>query len=393
MNNIFSNTKEAFSLKSNFELNRAYFLFKIIGNQSVVKLMTSLTNFSLKFNLPVTPVIKATVFDHFCGGVSQEDCIPVIEKLYKKNVCSVLDFSTEGFINEIEFDNCLNKKLSIIDFIKNKNEVPFAVFKPTCLGSTDLFIKMSSGLALTDSENDSWSRVVDRFEKVCEKAFSENVKILIDAEEVDVQKAIDDLAIVMMRKFNKSNPVVFNTVQLYRKDRLKYMRELLKNNKNKDIQFGLKLVRGAYMEKERKIAISKGIESPICDSKTETDNNFNRGVDFVFDNLNRISFVCASHNEDSILKVMDIMKKRKIKHNDQRVWFGQLFGMSDNISFNLGQKKYNTFKILPFGSVKNLMPYLIRRAQENTSVRGQTGRELQLILNEKKRRKKANLSF
>ena len=393
MNNIFSNTKEAFSLKSNFELNRAYILFKIIGNQSVVKLMTSLTNFSLKFNLPVTPVIKATVFDHFCGGVSQEDCIPVIEKLYKKNVCSVLDFSTEGFINEIEFDNCLNKKLSIIDFIKNKNEVPFAVFKPTCLGSTDLFIKMSSGLALTDSENDSWSRVVDRFERVCEKAFSENVKILIDAEEVDVQKAIDDLAIVMMRKFNKSNPIVFNTVQLYRKDRLKYMRELLKNNKNKDIQFGLKLVRGAYMEKERKIAMNKGIESPICDSKTETDNNFNRGVDFVFDNLNRISFVCASHNEDSILKVMDIMKKRKIKHNDQRVWFGQLFGMSDNISFNLGQKKYNTFKILPFGSVKNLMPYLIRRAQENTSVQGQTGRELQLILNEKKRRKKANLSF
>ena len=393
MNNIFSNTKEAFSLKSNFELNRAYFLFKIIGNQSVVKLMTSLTNFSLKFNLPVTPIIKATVFDHFCGGVSQEDCIPVIEKLYKKNVCSVLDFSTEGFINEIEFDNCLNKKLSIIDFIKNKNEVPFAVFKPTCLGSTDLFIKMSSGLALTDSENDSWSRVVDRFERVCEKAFSENVKILIDAEEVDVQKAIDDLAIVMMRKFNKSNPIVFNTVQLYRKDRLKYMRELLKNNKNKDIQFGLKLVRGAYMEKERKIAMNKGIESPICDSKIETDNNFNRGVDFVFDNLNRISFVCASHNEDSILKVMDIMKKRKIKHNDQRVWFGQLFGMSDNISFNLGQKKYNTFKILPFGSVKNLMPYLIRRAQENTSVQGQTGRELQLILNEKKRRKKANLSF
>lgn len=393
MNNIFSNTKEAFSLKSNFELNRAYFLFKIIGNQSVVKLMTSLTNFSLKFNLPVTPVIKATVFDHFCGGVSQEDCIPVIEKLYKKNVCSVLDFSTEGFINEIEFDNCLNKKLSIIDFIKNKNEVPFAVFKPTCLGSTDLFIKMSSGLALTDTENDSWSRVVDRFEKVCEKAFSENVKILIDAEEVDVQKAIDDLAIVMMRKFNKSNPIVYNTVQLYRKDRLKYMRELLKNNKNKDIQFGLKLVRGAYMEKERKIAMNKGIESPICDSKTETDNNFNRGVDFVFDNLNRISFVCASHNEDSILKVMDLMKKRKIKHNDQRVWFGQLFGMSDNISFNLGQKKYNTFKILPFGSVKNLMPYLIRRAQENTSVQGQTGRELQLILNEKKRRKKANLSF
>ena len=393
MNNIFSNTKEAFSLKSNFELNRAYFLFKIIGNQSVVKLMTSLTNFSLKFNLPVTPIIKATVFDHFCGGVTQEDCISVIEKLYKKNVCSVLDFSTEGFINEIEFDNCLNKKLSIIDFIKNKNEVPFAVFKPTCLGSTDLFIKMSSGLALTDSENDSWSRVVDRFEKVCEKAFSENVKILIDAEEVDVQKAIDDLAIVMMRKFNKSNPIVFNTVQLYRKDRLKYMRELLKNKKNKDIQFGLKLVRGAYMEKERKIAMNKGIESPICDSKTETDNNFNRGVDFVFDNLNRISFVCASHNEDSILKVMDIMKKRKIKHNDQRVWFGQLFGMSDNISFNLGQKKYNTFKILPFGSVKNLMPYLIRRAQENTSVQGQTGRELQLILNEKKRRKKANLSF
>jgi len=387
LNNFFSNTKEAFSLKSNFELNRAYFLFKIIGNQSVVKLMTSLTNFSLKFNLPVTPIIKSTVFDHFCGGITQEDCVPVIDKLYKKNVYSVLDFSTEGFVNEIEFDNCLNKKLSIIDFIKNRNEVPFAVFKPTCLGSTDLFVKMSSGLKLSNSENDSWCRVVKRFEKVCEKAFFENVKILIDAEEVDVQKAIDDLAIMMMRKFNKSVPIVFNTVQLYRKDRMQYIRDLLKNDKNKGIQFGLKLVRGAYMEKERKIAKNKGIDSPICNSKIETDDNFNKAIDFVFENLNKISFICASHNEDSVLRVMNIMKEKKIKNNDPRVWFGQLFGMSDNISFNLAHNKFNTFKILPFGSVKNLMPYLIRRAQENTSVQGQTGRELQLILNEKKRRR------
>ena len=386
MNNLFSDTKEAFSLKSNFELNRAFFLFKIIGNSTFVKLSTSLTNFALKFHLPVTPIIKATVFDHFCGGVSEEDCIPVINKMFIKNVYSVLDFSTEGFNSEKEFDDCLRKKISIIEFAKNRKEIPFAVFKPTCLGSTDLFKKVSKFEKLNELENDSWNRVIQRFDKVCCKAFKQNIKILIDAEEVEVQNAIDELAIKMMRKYNLSSPIVYNTVQMYRKDRLSYLGELISNQLNDGVIFGLKLVRGAYMEKERNLAVSMNVESPICDSKDDTDKNFNSGLDFVFNNLNRISFVCASHNEDSILKVMNMMESKKLKSNDNKIWFGQLYGMSDNISFNLASKNYNTFKILPFGSVKNLMPYLIRRAEENTSVQGQTGRELQLILKERKRR-------
>ncbi|MDC6480474.1 proline dehydrogenase family protein [Flavobacteriaceae bacterium] len=386
MNNLFSDTKEAFSLKSNFELNRAFFLFKIIGNSTFVKLSTSLTNFALKFHLPVTPIIKATVFDHFCGGVSEEDCIPVINKMFKKNVYSVLDFSTEGFNLEKEFDDCLKKKTSIIEFAKNRKEIPFAVFKPTCLGSTDLFKKVSKFEKLNELENDSWNRVIQRFDKVCSKAFKQNIKILIDAEEVEVQNAIDELAIKMMRKYNLTSPIVYNTVQMYRKDRLTYLGEMISNQSNDGVIFGLKLVRGAYMEKERNLAVSMNVESPICDSKDDTDKNFNSGLDFVFNNLNRISFVCASHNEDSILKVMNMMESKKLKSNDNKIWFGQLYGMSDNISFNLASKNYNTFKILPFGSVKNLMPYLIRRAVENTSVQGQTGRELQLILKERKRR-------
>ena len=386
MNNLFSDTKEAFSLKSNFELNRAFFLFKIIGNSTFVKLSTSLTNFALKFHLPVTPIIKATVFDHFCGGVSKEDCIPVINKMFIKNVYSVLDFSTEGFNSEKEFDDCLRKKTSIIEFAKNRKEIPFAVFKPTCLGSTDLFKKVSKFEKLNELENDSWNRVIQRFDKVCSKAFKQNIKILIDAEEVEVQNAIDELAIKMMRKYNLTSPIVYNTVQMYRKDRLSYLDEMISNQLNDGVIFGLKLVRGAYMEKERNLAVSMNVESPICDSKNDTDKNFNSGLDFVFNNLNRISFVCASHNEDSILKVMNMMESKKLKSNDNKIWFGQLYGMSDNISFNLASKNYNTFKILPFGSVKNLMPYLIRRAEENTSVQGQTGRELQLILKERKRR-------
>lgn len=386
MNNLFSDTKEAFSLKSNFELNRAFFLFKIIGNTTFVKLSTVLTNFALKFHLPVTPIIKATVFDHFCGGVSEEDCVPVINKMFDKNVHSVLDFSTEGFDSEKEFDDCLRKKISIIEFAKNKKEIPFAVFKPTCLGSTDLFKKVSKFENLNDSENDSWNRVIQRFDQVCSKAFKENIKILIDAEEVEVQNAIDDLAIKMMRKYNLKTAIVYNTVQMYRKDRLTYLNEMISNQLNNGVIFGLKLVRGAYMEKERNLAVSMNIESPICDTKNETDKNFNSGLDFVFNNFERISFVCASHNEDSILKVISMMELKNLKSNDSSVWFGQLYGMSDNISFNLASKNFNTFKILPFGSVRNLMPYLIRRAEENTSVQGQTGRELQLILKERKRR-------
>ena len=385
MNNIFSNTKDAFSIKTDFELLRAHFLFKIIENRFLVKIGASLINFSLKFYIPITPLIKVTVFNHFCGGVSESDCNPVINKMYDKNVCSVLDFSTEAFKNETEFDKCFKKKLSVIDFIKNRVDIPFTVFKPTCLGRLGLFEKVSSDKKLNVMEEEEWGRVQFRFEGVCQKAFDNNVKILIDAEEVSFQKAIDDLALKMMIKFNREKAIVYNTIQMYRWDRLDYMNNILSDHS--DIIFGFKLVRGAYMEKEREIANRLKIKSPICKDKESTDMNFNLAIDLVFNNLDRISFVCGSHNEASILKIMKMMTEKNIDKNDDKIWFGQLYGMSDNISFNLGIKGYNVFKILPFGPVRNLIPYLIRRAEENTSVKGQIGRELQLILNERKRRK------
>ncbi len=385
MNSIFSNTKEAFSLKTNFELLRAKFLFMIIENKFLVKITTSLTNFALKYHFPVTPLIKISVFNHFCGGISEIDCNPVIKKMFDKNVSSVLDFSTEAFETEFEFDKCFKKKLSIINFIKNRSEIPFAVFKPTCLGNIRLFEKMTLNQSLNQSELKKWSKVVKRFEGVCQNAYDNNIKILIDAEESFVQGAIDDLAIKMMLKFNMKKPTVYNTVQMYRWDRLDYMKNLLNNNSG--IIFGFKLVRGAYMEKERDIAKKMKINSPICSNKAATDLNFNNGLDFVFKNLNKISLVCGSHNESSILKIMKMMSDKKMSKKDNKIWFGQLYGMSDNITFNLAKNGYNVFKILPFGPVKNLMPYLIRRAEENSSVKGQTGRELQLILKERKRRK------
>lgn len=385
MDSIFSNTREAFTLKTNFELTRAKFLFKIIQNKFLVKIGTLLTNFSLKFYLPVTPIIKLTVFNHFCGGVSELDCNPAIKKMFKKNVCSVLDFSTEAFKTEFEFDKCFKKKIAIIEFIKNRPEIPFAVFKPTCLGDINLFKKITLNETLNVEELGKWKRVIDRFEGICQKAFDYNVKILIDAEETFVQKAIDDLAIKMMLKFNMRTPIVYNTIQMYRWDRLDYLENLLNNYDR--IIFGLKLVRGAYMEKERDIAKKLKIISPICSDKEATDLNFNNGLDLVFNNLNKISLVCGSHNEISVLKIIKMMYENGVSENDDRIWFGQLYGMSDNITFNLSKKGYNVFKILPFGPVKNLMPYLIRRAEENSSVKGQTGRELQLILKEIKRRK------
>ena len=389
MKSIFSNTKDAFSLKTDFELLRAKFLFNIIQNKFFVKLGTSLTNFSLKFNLPVTSIIKFFVFNHFCGGISEQDCDPTVKKMFDKNVSSVLDFSTEAFKTEDEFDSCYKKKLSIIEFIKNRNEIPFAVFKPTCLGNIHLFEKVTSGISLNPIENAEWNRVVKRFQGVCQKAYDNNVKILIDAEETLVQKAIDDLAVKMMLKYNKDKTIVYNTIQMYRWDRLDYMKKLLKNNTG--ITFGFKLVRGAYMEKERELAAIMKIKSPICKDKSATDLNFNKGLDFVFNNINKISLVCGSHNEASVLKIMSMMSKNGVLKNDDKIWFGQLYGMSDNITFNLAKEGFNVFKILPFGPVKNLMPYLIRRAEENSSVQGQTGRELQLILNEIKRRKSVNI--
>ncbi|WP_026710532.1 proline dehydrogenase family protein [Flavobacterium filum] len=387
MEKIFDNTQIAFSLKSDTELDRAYFLFKMIDSEPLVRIGTAVTNFALKAHLPVEGLIRASVFDHFCGGVSEDDCLPVMEKMYTKKVCSVLDYSVEGKEEEAQFDAALTKTLKIIDFAKDKASIPFAVFKPTGFGRFALYEKVGNKEALTESEQTEWNRVVARYEEVCQKAFENDVPLLIDGEESWMQDAADDLALTMMKKYNKQKPIVFNTLQLYRWDRLDYLKKIHQEATAEGFYIGMKLVRGAYMEKENKRAEEMGYPTPICASKQASDDNYDATVSYMIDNIDRMAIFAGTHNELSSYKLMELMKTKGIAPNDQRIWFGQLYGMSDNISFNLAANGYNVAKYLPFGPVRDVMPYLIRRAEENTSVAGQTSRELMLIKKERERRK------
>jgi proline dehydrogenase len=387
MNRIFEDTSTAFSLKSDSELERAYFLFKMIANEPLVKIGTAMTNFALKARLPVDGLIRATVFDHFCGGVSEKDCMTVVDKMWNKGVSSVLDYSVEGKETEDPLDDALEKTLKILDFVKELDAIPFAVFKPSGYGRVALFRKKGEGKSLSKKEKGEWNRVVSRFETTCKKAYDLDVSLLIDAEESWMQDAADELVEEMMSRYNKDKAIVFNTLQLYRWDRLDYLKELHAKALKEDFKIGIKTVRGAYMEKENERALEHNYVSPICATKSESDSNYDTTVAYIVERLDRISLFSGTHNELSSYKLIDLMKQKGIAHNDHRVWFGQLYGMSDHISFNLAEKGYNVAKYLPFGPVRDVMPYLIRRAEENTSVAGQTNRELELIKKERRRRK------
>ena len=384
---LFENTSTAFTLKSDSELERAYFLFKMISSQPLVRIGTAATNFALKANLPVEGLIRSTVFDHFCGGVNEEDCLPVIDKLYSKGVSSVLDYSVEGKQIENQFDNALDKILKIIHFCDEKDAMPIVVFKPTGFGRFYLYQKKTEGVDFTKEEQKEWDRIVARFDAVCKLAKEKDVEVLIDGEESWMQDAADDLVEEMMRRYNKDATIVYNTLQTYRWDRLDYLKQLHRRAKSEGFRVGVKIVRGAYMEKERERAEDKGYKSPICETKQATDDNFNTTLKYILKNLSDISVFIGTHNEESCYLAMELMESYKISKKDNSIWFGQLYGMSDHISFNLAAKGYNVAKYIPFGPVKDVMPYLIRRAEENTSVTGQTSRELSLLKTEKKRRR------
>lgn len=387
MKNLFDNTQIAFSLKSDTELDRAYFLFKIIDNQPLVRIGTAVTNFALKANLPVESLIRATVFDHFCGGVNEDDCIPVVDKMFLKRVSSVLDYSVEGKEEEEQFDAVLEKTLKLIAFAKEKKAIPFAVFKPTGFGRIDLYEKIGEGKTLNPSETEEWSRVRTRFDNVCKAAYDSDVALLIDSEESWMQDAADNVVEEMMQKYNKSKTIVYNTLQMYRWDRLDYLKKLHSKSKVAGFYIGIKLVRGAYMEKENERALEMDYPTPICASKEATDENYDAAVKYMVEYIDTMSIFEGTHNESSTKFLMNLMEQKGIKSTDNRIWFGQLYGMSDNISYNLAAEGYNVAKYLPFGPVKDVMPYLIRRAEENTSVAGQTSRELAMIKTERKRRK------
>ncbi|MEM8509710.1 MAG: proline dehydrogenase family protein [Bacteroidota bacterium] len=387
MNRIFEDTVTAFQLKSDSELERAYFLFRLISNEPLVRIGTAVTNFAINANLPVEGLIRATVFDHFCGGVNEADCLPTIDRMYENSVCAILDYSVEGKAEEQQFDFAVEKVLQVLDFVKEKAAIPFAVFKPTGFGRFALYEKVGQGTALTEEEQLEWEKVIARYHKVCQKAYELDVALLIDAEESWMQDAADALAWGMMKTYNKERAIVFNTAQMYRWDRLAYLEALHTKAMEAGVKVGVKVVRGAYMEKENDRAAAQGYKSPICVSKKATDANFDAAVAFMVERLDVFEIFTGTHNEESSYKLMQQMTQNAIAPNDTRIWFGQLFGMSDHISYNLAAREYNVAKYLPYGPVRDVMPYLIRRAEENTSVAGQTSRELELLKKERKRRK------
>lgn len=383
---LFEDTECAFQLKSDANLERAYFLFKMISKEPLVRIGTAATKFALNLHLPVEGLIRATVFDHFCGGVNEKDCMPVVDSLESVGVYSVLDYSVEGKEEEKQFDLTMKKVIELTRFADKKSAMPFSVFKPTGLGRFKIWQKVSAKETLTAEETEEWQRIEARYDSICKVAHNCNVALLIDGEETWMQDAADELCEKMMEKYNKEKVIVFNTLQCYRWDRLDYLKKAHEQSKVKGYKLGFKVVRGAYMEKENDRAEDKGYPTPICRNKQATDENFNVVTKYILDHIDDIALFLGTHNEQSSYLAMDLMKEKGIAKNDTRVWFGQLYGMSDHISYNLAKEGYNVAKYIPFGPVKDVMPYLIRRAEENTSVAGQTSRELDLLKREKMRR-------
>lgn len=381
----FNNTKIAFNYKSDFDLKRAYFLFKLLSLGVISKMGRKFLKTLVMLNLPIDSLIKKTIYAQFCGGTDIFDCVQVIDNLKKSNVYSILDYSVEGSINENDFEMSMNKCLAILSECKSKDLSNFIVFKPSAVGRFSLYKKVTLNQKLTQKEEDEWLRVEGRFDRICSEASKRDIMVLVDAEESWIQTAIDELVVKMMKTYNSEKAIVFTTIQAYRRDRFDYLVKLHKQLSS-ETKIGVKLVRGAYMEKERKRAKKYNYQSPICDDKNHTDEVFNNSLKFIIQNINHFGLFIGSHNELSNKLSAELLKEYKIRPDDSRIWFSQLYGMSDNISFTLANNGYNVAKYLPFGPVREVMPYLMRRLDENSSISSQTNRELQLIKKELKRR-------
>lgn len=385
----FEDTGIAFSYKSDAELKKANFIFTLVNNQMVSSLATGAVKLGLFLHLPIKGLIRKTVFSHFCGGETIKQCEPIIKKLAACHVGAILDYSVEGAKTESGFDKTTAEILQTFEASKENGAIPFGVFKMTGLADTALLEKINAKQPLSPAEVAAFERVRNRVDKICAKAHEYKVHVLIDAEETWIQDPIDQLAYEMMRKYNSDSTIVFNTFQMYRADMLTNMRNAHHEATMHNYNLGVKMVRGAYMEKERERAEKMNYPDPIQPTKQATDEAFNKGLTFCMDNKQRISLMCGSHNDYSNQYLTILMEKHGMKNNDSRVWFAQLFGMSDPISFNLAKGGYNVAKYVPYGPVEAVIPYLLRRAEENTSVAGQSSRELMLIRKELKRRKSA----
>lgn len=384
----FENTEIAFQSKSKADLQQSFLLFKAIGFNWLVKMGPPLVEFAFKIHLPIVGLIKATVFKQFCGGETMDECDATMIHLNKYGIGSILDYSVEGKEAENEFDHTTAETLLTIAKAENNPHIPFCVFKVTGLARFDLLAKVNTKEALTVNEQVEFDKVKERVERICRKAYDSNVRIFIDAEESWIQYTIDALAREMMLKFNTKTAIVYNTIQFYRHDRLAFLKHSYEDALKHTYHLGIKLVRGAYMEKEAARAIANGYTNPIQPSKASSDKDYNEGLKFCIERIDKISICAGTHNENSSMLLANLMTQHNIHPSDKRIYFSQLFGMSDHISFNLSSEGYNVAKYLPYGPVKSVMPYLFRRAAENTSVKGQTGRELLLIHKELNRRKK-----
>ena len=384
----FEDTAVAFSYKSDADLRKANFIFSLVNHPWISFVATTALKVSLKVGLPVEGIVKQTAFDHFCGGESIEKSEGVIKLLSRFHVGTILDYSVEGEKSEAGFDLTMAEILRTIEKAHGTESIPFCVFKVTGLAAGEVLEKINSKETLSQAEEASFQRARRRVDKICERAHALGVPILIDAEESWIQDPIDRLADEMMAKYNGEKAIVYNTYQMYRTTSFENLTHDHADALNRKYFLGAKLVRGAYMEKERKRAEKMNYPSPIQPDKKATDEAFNAALEFCITHLNRISVMCGSHNEYSNALLTERMAEKKLANNHPNIWFAQLFGMSDNISFNLAKAGYNVVKYVPYGPVKSVMPYLLRRAAENTSVAGQSSRELTLIRRELKRRRK-----
>jgi len=399
----FENTENAFAYKSNPELRKARFLFKTMGNPFLVRWGIKLTPLAMRMKLPIKGIIRRTIFSQFVGGETLEETAAVAQKLARYHVQAILDYGVEGGNNGEEgFDHACEEFMRVIRYAASQDNIPFISVKVTGFARFELLEKLDHSLdlnpgplmkryaaaleAFTPAEREEWERVRTRMKKICTLAAEKNIGVLVDAEETWIQDPVDVLCIQLMAELNRDRVVVYNTVQLYRHDRLDFLKDMLQAAELKDFVLGVKLVRGAYMEKERARAEEKQYLSPIQPDKEATDRDYDAGVAFCIDHIERIASIVASHNDYSNLRAMDLLREKGLSYGHPHVHFSQLYGMSDHITFNLAKAGCSVSKYLPFGPIEDVIPYLMRRAEENSSLSGQTGRELALIDRELKRR-------
>lgn len=383
----FRDTETAFADKSTPELLERQRLFKVMSSPLLNSVSTKAATFALGLGLPVKGLIKSTVFDLFCGGETIEECQPVVDRLGRAGIGSILDYSVEGKSTEEDFEKTKDEILRAIKRAKDDPDVPFSVFKVTGIAPLGTLEKMSGKKKLDAKGQAKCERIHNRVNEICEYAHSIGQPVFIDAEETWIQDAIDRLATEMMEKYNRDTVIVYNTIQLYRNDRLQFLKESRRAATEQGYFLGLKLVRGAYLEKERERAAQQGYPSPIHDSKKATDDAYDAAVEYCVKHVDRVSVVAGTHNETSTQRLVQLMYEKRIVPDHHHIFFSQLYGMSDNLSYVLAKNGYNVSKYVPYGPVEDAIPYLVRRAEENTAVAGQVSRELDLLNTELKRRK------